>query len=94
MSNKSAFGFYEKVRVCSTRPELKEINGELGAVLGKAQNESGTWGYAVSIYKTRVVWDLPEHELISTGEFDVRDSFFSGASVRVVVDKDGSGHID
>jgi hypothetical protein len=86
------YEFYEKVQLATSDPTAREINGELGAVLGRTQSESGLWSYAVLIYRTRVCWSLQEEELLPTGEFDERESFFDGASVRIRVDETGSGN--
>ena len=79
----SRFEWYEIVRVNSTDSAKVHINGELGAILGKAQGDSGQWSYAVHIYKDGMVWSFMEHELSSTGEFDTREAFYSGESTRV-----------
>jgi hypothetical protein len=79
----SRFGWYEKVMVNSGDPAKNSINGKLGAVLGKAQSDDGRWSYAVSIYDSGIVWSCCDDELISTGEFDTRESFYGGDTVRV-----------
>ena len=43
------FQFYEYVRVVSADPELAEIDGERGAILGRSEDEDGGYGYAVLI---------------------------------------------
>jgi Immunity protein 31 len=88
---KPKFDFYEKVRICTTEASRKEVNGELAAVVGRAQDDFGSWSYAVHIYRTEVVWSVSEDELISLGEFDSEDNFFDGSSVRVRVDRKGRG---
>ncbi len=80
--SESRFGWYEKVRIASADPAKAEINGELWAVLGKAESE-GRWSYGVFIYSLQVVWSCLEDELIPTGEFDQRETFYSGQSIRV-----------
>lgn len=78
------FEFYEKVCISSTDEELAEINGQLAAVLGKSVEDDGTLvGYAVHIYSTGECWSVKERDLIATGEFDRRETFYSGASTRV-----------
>jgi hypothetical protein len=79
----STFGWYEKIRVTSADPTKASINGELGAVLGKAQGDDGRWSYSVFIYNVGIVWSCWEEELVSTGEFAQRESFFTGESIRV-----------
>ena len=92
-SPQSKFKFYEKVRISSTAPGKSKVNGELGAVLGIAQGDDGKWSYAVSIYSTGICWSCWEDELVTTGEFDRRETFYSGESVQVAVDKKGRGRI-
>src|SRR5262245_60778396 len=91
VENRSKYDFYEKVHVATSNPDAQEVNGELAAVLGKAQNDIGQWCYAVFIYSTRECWSLREEELLATGEFDRRETFYDGASVRIGVDDIGSG---
>ena len=87
------YDFYEKVRVTTTAPEKQIVNGEIGAVIGRAQNDLGEWFYSVAIYKTDTSWHFLESELASTGEFDNREKFYDGSSIRVRVDKEGRGSI-
>lgn len=90
---KPHFAFYEKVVVRTEAPNKKAINGELGAVMGRVQTDSGDWCYSVHIYSTSDNWYIYEHELRPTGEFDRRETFYSGESVRVAVDENGAGYI-
>jgi hypothetical protein len=80
------FGFYEKVVVDCDDPRKAEIHGQHAAVLGRACGDEGHWTYAVSIYSSGVCWVCQESELRSTGDFDCRENFFSGASIRVSQD--------
>lgn len=89
----SKFRFYEKVRVSSADPSKAGINGELGAVLGMAQDDDGAWSYSVSIYSTGICWNCLENELVATGEYDRRETFYTGDSVQVAVDKKGGGRV-
>ena len=84
------FAFYERVRVTGDRPELAPVRGELAAVLGRAVGEAGP-SYAVSVYATGECWDVREDDLEPTGEFDRRETFYSGETVRVGVGPDGYG---
>jgi hypothetical protein len=77
------FDFFERVRVVTRDPTKAAIDGLLGAILGKVQNEDGSWCYGVFIYDLNRVWYCSEAELVSTGEFDARDTFYSGESIRV-----------
>ena len=90
---KPRFQFYEIVRVASSDPELTEIHGERGAILGVSENDNGTFGYAVFIYRDEICWDLAEGELEATGEFSRREEFYDGTSIRVRVDEQGRGWI-
>jgi hypothetical protein len=83
MATGPIFDFYEKVIVTTTDPSLSEIDGELAAVLGRACGEDGRWSYAVSIYRTGVCWSCAEDDLRSIGEFDRRQTFYDGTSIRV-----------
>ena len=83
MSAEPRFGFYEKVLVASADPAMTEIDGRLGAVLGRACGDDGRWSYAVSVYESGVCWSCREDELRPTGETDRRESFYDGSSVRV-----------
>jgi hypothetical protein len=78
------FRFYEKVRISS-------LDGELGAVLGMALGENGNWSYGVHVYRTGRCRSCWENDLVSIGEFDRRETFYSGESVQVAVDKKGRG---
>lgn len=77
------FAWYEKVRVTTADPAKVTIHGKLGAILGKAEADDGRWSYGVFVYDERIVWCCWEDELNHTGEFDKRESFFSGESIRV-----------
>lgn len=79
----SRFDWYERVRVITCDPAKSAIDGQIGAVCGKAQGDDGRWSYGVYVYNERMVWSCWEDELDSTGEFDRRESFFSGMSIRV-----------
>ena len=91
--NEPKYQFYERVRISSKDPELTEVDGELGAVLGKSQNQAGSWFYTVFVYRTSICWVLPQGELERTGEFDRRETFFDGASLNVQVDEEGHGEL-
>jgi hypothetical protein len=79
----SRFDWYERVRVATADPAKALIDGRLGAVLGKAQCDDGRWSYGVFVYDDQLVWSCREDELIPTGEFDRRESFYSGEPIRV-----------
>ena len=79
----SRFDFYERVRIATTDSAKSIINGESGAVLGKACGEDGQWTYAVLIYSLGRIWSCWEYELVTTGEFDRRENFETGQSIRV-----------
>ena len=79
----SRFDWYERVQVATADPAKVSINGRLGAVLGKAQGDDGRWSYGVFVYDKQVVWSCGENELTPTGEFDRRESFYTGESIRV-----------
>ena len=83
MANPPKFEFYEKVRIAGAVPDLAPVAGKLGAVLGRAENEDGSWGYAVHVYDERSCWDIDEEQLEPTGEFDKRETFYDGTAIRV-----------
>jgi hypothetical protein len=87
------YEFYEKVRIVSRAPHTRTIDGELAAVVGRAQDERGVWFYGIHVYSTGEGWDVAENELQSTGEFDRRETFYADASVRVRVDEQGRGSV-
>lgn len=91
------FDFYEVVTVIGTSHEqLSTILGEEGTVLGMSQDEeSGMWGYAVSMTSSGEVWDIDEEHLESTGQKKNRADFYTGDSVHVKVDPEsGEGSLD
>jgi len=63
------FDFREVVRVVSDDPELAEIHGDTGVILGRGDDLSAP-EYGVFIYREERVWSLPEEALESTGRFD------------------------
>jgi len=83
VASEPRFDFYEKVVVASADLAKAEIDGRLGAVLGRACDDDGLWSYAVSVYHSGICWSCSEDELLPTGEFDRRESFYDGSSVRV-----------
>lgn len=85
------FQFYEYVRVVSADPELAEIDGERGAILGRSEDEDGGYGYAVLIARDGLCWSVAEADLQATGEFGTRADFYGDESIRVRVDADGRG---
>ena len=83
------FELYEKVVIRSRKPALAAVNGQLAAVLGKSIDDDGTChGYTVHVYATGECWSVKEANLETTREFDKRDSFYSGSSIRVNQDGD------
>ncbi|ETX06705.1 Imm31 family immunity protein [Candidatus Entotheonella palauensis] len=88
------FQFYEVVKVVSAKPELSEISGLTGVIMGMSENEDGHFGYAVSIFDVDEGWCAMEEDLISMGTYMRREDFYDGSSVRVRVDPEtGEGHI-
>jgi hypothetical protein len=85
------FDYYEKVVVTTTNPSLSEIDGEIAAVLGRACGEDCRWSYAVSIDRTGICWSCTEDDLRSIGEFDRRETFYDGTSMRVSQSGDVTG---
>lgn len=86
MADEPRFDFYEKVIVASANSKLAEIDGRLSAILGRVRCDDGRWFYAVSIYGLDAGWSCYEDELQPTGEFDCRETFFDGTSIRISLD--------
>ncbi|WP_299463545.1 Imm31 family immunity protein, partial [uncultured Gimesia sp.] len=82
------FQFYEVVVVVENEDDnLQAVAGQEGTILGMSQNEeSGHWGYAVSMTDTGIVCSIDESYLKSTGKIQRRSDFYSGDSVKVQVD--------
>jgi hypothetical protein len=78
----SRFAFYEEVIVEPAGSGLEEIAGELGVVLGVAE-DGERWSYGVSIYSSGVTWTVTESDLKSTGRKRKREEFYDGTSIRV-----------
>jgi hypothetical protein len=70
------FQFYEKVRVRSDDANLSTINGELAAILGRISDQQGCWSYAVHVYRDGNCWSCNEADLETTGEYDLRSTFY------------------
>lgn len=81
------FAFYEKVRVQTANPNIADLNGMLAAVLGRAQNDDETWGYAIHVYERSTTYSVAESELVTTSEHAKRGDFYAGAPTPV--SKDG-----
>ncbi|WP_197999428.1 Imm31 family immunity protein [Gimesia chilikensis] len=95
-TKKNQFQFYEVVVVeAGSDQSLRGISGEEGAILGMSQDEeTGCWGYAVSLFSTQETWDVSESQLIKTGRMKQRSDFYSGDSIRVIVDPEsGEGSL-
>ena len=95
MSTRPRFEFFEVVRVQTSTPEssLRQVNGKLGVVSGRACTDDGRWSYGVFIYDDEVCWSVWEEELVSTGSFEDPHIRSTGESVRVAVDDDGYGYL-
>jgi len=91
------FDFYEIVVVQTNKPSLMKINGQMGYIKGKLCPEDYLSGdcakisYGVWIESEQCVWDIPEEDLVSTGEFIKIDGNGPTVSVRVGVDTKGRG---
>jgi hypothetical protein len=70
MKQRPKFEFGEKIKIISTQPTTRDVLGQIGAVVGKAQDENGRWSYAVWVYRDEICWSMNEEELETTGEFD------------------------
>ena len=94
---KSKFDFYERVKIINPLTDKKKkskLKNAFGTVMGKTQNEDGSWGYGVSIDKdNNLLWRCSENELESLGTFAKHEDYYSGESIRVGVNKKGEGYI-
>ena len=94
----SKFDFYEIVTINTQNPKRKNLNGQRAAVLAKGQESDEPDAlikyYDIWVYQLEKVFSFHEDELLATGEFDKRENFFSGESIRVSVDPEtGEGKI-
>ena len=88
------FDFDEIVRIHNgTRASTELRDGELGVILGRGESDDGEWGYAVWVYRLGLVYDREESDLEATGEREPDGWRRKGATVRVRVDKNGTGYI-
>lgn len=74
---RSKFDFNEIVKIRSLDPKQRDINGKLGVIRGKAQNEiTHEWSYGIVIYDSDGrVRRIHEKELEYTGQkADPKDS--------------------
>jgi hypothetical protein len=85
--------FFAEVKIHSNDAALSELDGAIGVVLGRSQNEeTGAWGYAVYIEGHDDVWDVPSEALQPTGRMRSREDFYDGTSLKVRVDpRSGEG---
>lgn len=83
------FPFYAQVKVISGPTETV---GLLGVIMGRAKNHDGSWGYAVH-FDVLDSYDLPHSSLLPTGVQFKRSDFYSGKSIRVLVDENGYGRV-
>jgi len=91
------FRFYEVVTIAlEPGPELEEIAGREGTVLGMSQDEKGAkWTYAVAVTSNGEVWHIEEQHLESTGQIRERSEVYSGESIRVKVNREtGEGSLE
>jgi len=77
----------------SLKPELKEINGDKGCILGLNQGGIGIWYYAVSMFKDDECRHIEEMDIVSQDRFLKREDYYDGSTVTVAVDKKCRGKI-
>jgi hypothetical protein len=88
------FDFYEIVHLSSESGRNAELNGQTGAVIGRALSDDGlSWIYAIHVYSTGTTWSFNEDELSPTGRHAKREDFCDGGSTRVIVDEKRRGSI-
>jgi hypothetical protein len=93
MARPPAFEFYERVRLLKAGNLHPALIGGLGIVLGRTETDAGSWYYSVSLEVDGLTYCFNEDELESTGEFVRAEDMFSGETIRVNVDPDGSGRL-
>jgi hypothetical protein len=88
------FEFYEIVQVISGSGRNAKMNGQTGAVLGRALSDDGLrWSYAIHVDSTGISWSFNEDELLPTGRHAKKEDFYDGSSIQVIVDERGRGSI-
>lgn len=87
------FALYEIVRVRRENPELTEIHGERGVILGITDLEHGPIEYGVFIHRDEMLWQVSEEDLEATGQYSSREELYGNTVVRVAVDEQGRGTI-
>lgn len=89
------FKFYEIVKIKPDSTIQVKVHNEIGIVTGRAQEDDGSWSYAVSIPKDNgLCWSFEEDQLESTGKYTTRDKMYSGESIKVLVDPEtGEGYL-
>ena len=99
MSSKAKFNFFERVRIFSASNINKKkmrLDGTLGTILAKGQNNNGSWEYEVSVDNDKgYVCSFDEHELESLGEFMSKEEFYGEEPtvVKVVVAPNKKGEL-
>lgn len=88
---KSKYEFYEVVKVISSKPSLQKIRGVEAYIIGKAEEDDGSWGYAIALPDK--AWSVRENDIETTGRFADPDNYKPVDTVRVRVLPDGSGKI-
>lgn len=96
----SKYNFYDIVKVVSSKPALKKVNGKLGVIRGKSQSEVDftIFAYAVDILNdvgmVKDGWFIFEEDLQPTGKKADPNDFQTGESVEIQVDpRTGKGYI-
>jgi hypothetical protein len=85
----SKYNFYDIVKIASSKPNLKKVNGKLGVIRGKSQHEinPSLFAYAVNVLShtglAKENYFIFEEDLVSTGKKADPTSFETGESVNV-----------
>ena len=88
------FDFYDVVQVVDVDGGIEEIDRKFGIILGMAQQEDGSWSYAVDVYadlecNERIDgWSVAEENLTATGRHVSEDHVYGGETVKVSPDGD------
>ena len=78
------YDFYEIVIIKQDNSLPQYIHRKEGVVLGKAQDENGSWYYTVSLpIDNNQCWSFSENQLEKTGKKKQRSDFYDGKSLKV-----------
>jgi hypothetical protein len=92
----SKFDFFERVKILSPlihKEKQPNLEGLVGIIFGKAQNDDGNWCYRLKIGIDKEAYYFQEHELESLGTFAKREDYYSGDTIKVTVVPNKKGEL-